>query len=223
MLKFKKEQALKLRLKNKSYNEIAKKLSVSKSTISCWLKNNKQSQNIKKVLTEKAKILTRKRMIAMGVIAKKKRNQLYSEMRLLAKSQYKLYKDDILFNRGLMIYWGEGDSKLQNGQIRVANTDPMMLKIFFRFIKTYLSKIAEKTRMYLVLYPDLKEEDCIAHWSQKINIAIDKFYKSQYIKGRSTFSKLPYGIATIIISNRAYKEVILEWLAIIKENTAKTR
>jgi len=212
-----------MRQKGDSYNKISARIGVSKSTLNYWFKNKLWSKKVKSKLTQDANKQARKRMILLGIKSREKRRLLYQQKRMEARRLYKIFHKDLLFMSGLMIYWGEGDSKLINGQIRVANSNVLMLKLFHYFILRYLPAVKDKIRVYLVLYPDLKDSACREYWSGQLGIPIDKFFKSQYIKGRSSGKKLPFGVGTIIVSSRAYKEIVIEWLKLRQKEISLMR
>lgn len=216
-MKKNKNIAIKLRKSGKSYNEISKITSIPKSTLSNWFNGVKWSEKIKQRLSKISADNARKRMIAISHKKRKIRQSDYKQKRKIAKQEFNKFKNKRLFIAGLMVYWGEGDSKLANGIIRVCNSDPLMIKLFYKFIKTYLSEISQKTRMYLVLYPDLNEKKCKSFWSLKVGLPENKFFKSSFIKGKHPTKRLSFGIGTITITSRAYKEKMLTWINLIKK------
>ena len=78
-------------------------------------------------------------------------------------------------------------------------------------------EISKKAKIYLILYPDLNDKQCKEIWSKKVGISTDKFFKSTIIKGRCPTKRLSYGIGNLIIVNRAYKEIIINWVKLIKK------
>ena len=212
-----KQQAIQLRKQGKSYKEIAETVGVPKSTLSNWFSGSPWSEKIKKHLSELARIGAKERMT---VISHRKRDELresYRKQSLVAREQFKKFIKERLFIAGLMIYWGEGDNKLENGVIRVANSDPLMVRLFYKFLKTYLPEVVQKAKMYLVLYPDLDDMSCRRHWSEKVGLPLDKFIKSSFIKGQHPTKRLAYGIGTITIRNRLYKEQMMTWVGLAKQ------
>ena len=211
-----KQTAILLRKSGESYKKISEITGVPKSTLSNWFSGVAWSEKTKKHLSELARANARERMT---VISHKKREELrenYGRQRIIAKKQFKKFFKERLFIAGLMIYWGEGDNKLEDGVIRVANSDPLMIKLFYKFLKTYLPEISQKAKIYLVLYPDLNEATCQRYWSEKVGFSVDRFIKSSFIKGRCPTKRLAYGIGTITISSRLYKESIMSWLDLAK-------
>ena len=218
-----KNQAIVLRRQGKSYNEIAQKLSVPKSTLHYWFRDKTWSVKVKRHLTEAARQESKKRMKILGNLGKQKRAALYLECRKRAEKEFKQFKKETLFLSGLCLYWGEGDSKLENGRIRIANSDPLMLRLFYLFLGQYLPELLPKAKIYLVLYKDLEENACQKHWSVQVGVPLDKFIKSSYIIGRSPTKRLAYGIGTLLVSSRAYKEIIHTWIALFKKEVANMR
>lgn len=215
--------AIKLRKAGQSYNEISKALKISKSTLNYWFKGRKWSDKVKVVLQKSAREGARLRMKEISLKSKRERQCLYNQMRKQASRLYKAFHKQQLFLEGLMIYWGEGDNKLENGKIRVANSNPLLIKNFYLFLKCYLPELEQKIKMYLVLYPDLNDQKCKKHWSKIVGVSLDRFFKSQYIKGRSSKRTLPFGIGTIIITSRRYKEIVIRWLELRKKEISLAR
>lgn len=217
------EDATKLRKQGSSYRKIANSLNIPKSTLSYWFSNKKWSDKVKNTNTLKSRKDNSNRMHKLSMIAKKNREDLYHKMREQAGRSFRDNCKDTLFIAGLMIYWTEGDNMLENGQIRVANSDVMMLRYYYLFLQKYFVDVIDKVRMYLVLYPDLNDNKCKKYWSNEVGISLDRFYKSQYIIGHSKKRILKYGTATVIISNRAYKEKIIKWIDLYKEKIKEMR
>ena len=206
------EFAMSLRKKGKSYKEIVRLTGIPKSTLSGWFTHYQWSDSIRKRLSKIQNENARKRMIEITDRARERRNALYQGYREDAQRQFKEFFEDSLFVAGLMLYWGEGDNKLSNGKIRISNSDPMVLKYFLRFVNKYLPSISSRIKMSLVLYPDLRDMPSKKYWSEKVGIPLDHFMKSQYIEGRSSKRRLPYGTAQIYICSTAHKHQLLEWI-----------
>lgn len=218
-----KQQAVILRKKGKSYNEIAETLAMPKSTLHYWFRDKAWSVNVKRRLVKAARAESKKRMTILGNLGKQKRAALYRECQKRAEKEFKRFKKENLFLSGLCLYWGEGDSKLENGKIRIANSDHLVLRLFYLFLRQYLPELLPKAKIYLVLYKDLEEKVCQEHWSAQVGVPLDKFIKSSYIVGRSPTKRLAHGIGTLLVSSRAYKEIIHTWLALFKKEIAKMR
>jgi len=216
-------KAIQLRREGKSYRVIEKILGIPRSTLTGWFQKMQWSRKVKEKLSLIAQQQSRQRMKDLTDKINHERRKVYAFTKKTAENQYHTLRREPLFISGLMIYWGEGDRKLENGMIRVCNTDPAMLKLFHCFVRKYLPEISHLIKVYLVLYPDLNEKECKEYWSQNIEIPGEKFIKSTYIQGRSLTKKLEYGICTITISNRVYKEKINAWLHSIRSEVVNMR
>ena len=212
-----KNVAIKLRKAGKSYQEISKMVDVPKSTLSNWFHGAIWSEKTKIHLSDIARNNASKRMTVISHRRRDKLQKIYIATSQIARKEFKLFSKDRLFVAGLMIYWGEGDSKLNNGAIRVSNSDPLMIKLFYKFVRRYLSEISSKAKIYLVLYPDLDDQICRKYWSKQTGLSLDRFIKSSIIKGKHPTKRLQYGIGTLTINSRQYKEKIITWVSLIKE------
>lgn len=218
-----KSKAILLRKNGGSYRDIQAKLGIPRSTLSEWFQNLSWSKEVKHRLTLESNEAARRRMTSMSHRSKKEREKLYRLQRSIAKTEFEKNKHDLLFKSGLMLYWSEGDSSSYNGAIRLANSDPLMLKLFHSFLKKYFSAITSKIRMYLILYPDLDEERCKKHWAKIVGVNLDRFYKSSYIHGKCTKRKLLFGVGNISIISRLHKETLHTWIQLQKREISRMR
>ncbi len=214
--------AIKLRKQNKSYNKISKELGVPKSTLVYWFRNKNWSQKIKKELTRKSLYIAKKRLRLINKERKEKWEKWREEHRQRARKEFPRLKKNPLFLAGLILYWGEGDSKIENSLVRLSNTDPMMIKIIFLFLKNVCRIPEEKIKATLILYPDLDENKCKDLWSKTSEIPKNRFYKTQFIYGRHPTRRLSYGICNIYVASRELKEKIFVWLKLYQQELIKT-
>lgn len=204
--------AIKLRKKGLSYNKISKELDIPKSTMCYWFRDEQWSQEIKAELTRKVFRVAKKRLRLINKKRREKWEKWHEECREKARKEFPFLKNDPLFLAGLMIYWGEGDSKASNSLIRVSNTDPRMMRIFTDFLLRIGKIPHEDLRASLILYPDLDEKECLDYWTKGIGIPVSQFIKTQVIKGRHPTKRLSYGICIVYKCSRELKEKILEWI-----------
>lgn len=123
-----------LRLKGYSYSEIAKKLNVSKSTLSLWLRNVVLSNDARQ------NILVKKRngqlKGALGKSESRKKREI--EIITHALHEINVISQRELWLLGVMAYWCEG-AKQRKGNIsqRVvfSNSDPFLVTLFVKWLK----------------------------------------------------------------------------------------
>lgn len=207
-----KEKAIQLRKKGYSYNKINFVLKIPKSTLSEWFKNEEFSKLIKINLTKISQANAKDNLKKLALANKTKWEKIHLSYRNKAKEEFLSLVKNRLFITGLVIYWGEGDKRLDNGILRIANTDCLMLKVFIKFLEDIINIPKEKIKLWLLLYPDLNESKCKEYWSKELNISKDQFIKSQYIIGKEKNRRVSYGVCYVQIYSREIKEKVLEWI-----------
>jgi hypothetical protein len=186
-----------------------------------WFKDLQWSEKIKDNLTEKAIRLSKKR-IKKVIKANKERWQKWRKnYREEAKKEFPALKSNPIFIAGLMLYWGEGDSNLKN-MTRLTNTDPRMINLFCKFVIEILGVPKIDIRTHLTIYPDLSENKCKKYWSNKINLPINQFNKTQVIYGKHPTRRLEYGICSIRVPKSCgFKEKIFVWIDLFSKEYKK--
>lgn len=204
--------AIKLRRQGYSYSAINKKLLIPKSTLSGWFKKEPWSESLKLKLSKKNSSNQVARLWVMSKVNKVRFELSRQKARNLAVSQFDELIKDKLFLAGIMAYSGEGDSKLENSIVRIANTDPRMIKLFCNFLFKVCKIKPEKIRVALILYPDLIDLDCRDYWSEITKVPVSQFHKTQFIKGKHPTNRLKFGICYVIVCSRELKEKLLVWI-----------
>lgn len=207
-----KHLATQLRKKGKSYAKISKELGIAKSTLSDWFSRIEWSEYIKDELTRKANYIARKRLRLINKERRAMWQRWREKAREEARREFPYLKKDQLFLAGLMLYWGEGDSKIENSSVRLSNTNPYLIGLFSLFLRNVCKVPTRKIRAEIILYPDLSEEECKQFWAAALNIPKSQFTKTQFIKGRHPSKRLLYGICMVVVSSRQLKEKIFVWI-----------
>lgn len=204
-----KELAFTLRRQGKSYNEISATLSVAKSTLSNWFKGVDFSEDIKKIITERA---NRDNSIRLQVLNKARGDLLaahYAQAEIEAMEELSENISNPLFISSIVAYWGEGD-KSAGSIVRLANTDPQMIKMFRRFLLDFCFVPKEKLRGALYIYEDLDDETCKQYWTKTTGLV--HYHKTMVLPSRHKTKKLPYGTCTVLVSNTYLKKKLLFWI-----------
>jgi len=207
--------AEKSRRMGKSYRKISQELGIPKSTLSNWFSGIKWSQRIKNDLTRKANYVAKKRLRLVNKARQKMWEQWRENFRKEAKREFPKLLNNPLFVLGTALYWGEGDHKLENGNVRLINTDPKIIRLFSKFLLDIARVQPEKLIASLILYPDLSEKTCKNFWSRVSNVPISQFQKTQFIQGRHPTKKTAYGMCTLQVYSRGLKEKILTWIDLL--------
>lgn len=205
------EQAVQLRKRGFTYEEIAKIVDVSKSTISLWLSRETWSKDITLSNQRRASRENSKRISLLNKARSNQYRKLYAEAERSAVTEFKHYKHNPLFIAGLMLYVSEGDNS-DHRLVRIANSRFEIHTIFIRFALEFLGVQKENIRFWVLLYPDLSQEKCMKMWSRKLGLSIAQFHKSQVIQGRSKKPTLHYGVGNTIIGGTVLKKRLMKWI-----------
>ncbi|MBI4992878.1 MAG: hypothetical protein HZC26_01935 [Candidatus Magasanikbacteria bacterium] len=208
-MKKKKQNAIRLRKRGWSYNEINRSLKIAKSTLSFWLKEVKISQ--------KAKIRIRERVNKTSIAALVHRNKLqteYARIRALkirrssSKTIGRLTNRDLLLI-GSALYWGEGYKKGAEGSVwkcvDFTNSDPKMVAIMMRFFREVCEVKTENFKIQLMLHCGLLAQEAVNFWSKMTKIPTKQFLKVSIINSKKKKKKsktlLKYGTIHIRVYN----------------------
>jgi len=128
-----KAQAIKLRQKGLSYQEILKEVFVSKSTLSLWLKEIKLSKSQTERLTKKILTAAQKG----GKVKRDQRIKRSEEIREGARKEISAISQKELWFMGIMLYWAEGSKekeKRPGSGVKFTNGDSKMIQLFLKWL-----------------------------------------------------------------------------------------
>ena len=201
--------AIHLRKKGLSYNEIRQKVPVAKSTLSLWLKAIPLREEQKKRLyTKQIDILSR------GPQSQKERRA--REVETIIKKAEEEITTPISFETlrlmGAALYWAEG-SKGKNFEI--TNSDPYLILFMTNWIEKVFSIPSKSLKVHLNIYPQQNEVKIKKFWSSLTGIPLANFGKS-FIKPLSKGYKknnLYYGTIKIRVPKGTDKKHrVFGWL-----------
>ena len=217
-----KEIATNMRRQGKSYQEIHGALKVPLSTLSDWFSEIGWSKDVAKKLAAKVQVQHTVRLVKLDKIRGQHLARAYEEARGEAKEDLEILKYNPLFIAGLMLYWGEGD-KATKAQVRLANTDPGLIKLFAFFLRKVCNIPANKIGVHILTYPDIDDKANRQYWSDVSGIAPEKFLKSVHIQGRHKTRRLGHGVCSVYVSSTYFKAKMLEWLKLLPEELMNLR
>ena len=201
--------ATKLRKLGRSYGEILKRVPVSKSTLSVWLRNIELTDKQKTVL-----LLGRQRARYAG--AKARQQQRITRSTQIVEQSKKeidhLYKKP-LFVSGLMLYWAEGDKSDTLEHVKFTNSDPALIQLMMRWFREICAVPKEKFRITIHIHTLHCRPQIEKYWSNITNVPLNQFYKTQ-IKPTSLRQRrnvLYDGTCAIIVHNRDLFRKIKGW------------
>ena len=210
------ESARALRKKGKSINQIVKKTGSSKASVSVWVRDI--------VLTESQKNKLSQRGRSVRSVEKRRINRLFNEnaRRQVIVDRASRDIDNISLKElkivGAILYWAEG-GKTKRGLVRVANSDPSVIRVMMRFFREVCSIKEEKFRAQIHTHSHLNILKSLKYWSKITGIPIKQFYKTYAkpsIASKGKRDSLPYGTMDIVICNTELFLTIMGWIGKIK-------
>ena len=214
--------AIEMRKAGHSYNYIAPRAGVSKSTVGIWVANIPYVPNAETI----ARI--GKARAASGAEKNRIKRESFQRAREEAQDDIQQVSTRDLFMLGLGLYIGEGTKSTQD--MRFVNANPFVINLIIRWFIEALGLSKEHLRVRLHLYPDSDEEASIAFWAQVTGIPVSQFFKSvvdvRQSKRVKKAGKLPYGTAHLSIKSLGDKRFgvflarkIMAWSDIVLQVT----
>jgi hypothetical protein len=209
-----KDKAFKLRKEGKSYRQIRARLRIPLATLSDWFRDVDWSGEMRTRLTEAARTESSVRMRELGKVRGEQLKKVYEEAREEARDEFRKLQYNPLFIAGIMLYWGEGD-KLTNGQTRLSNTDPELIRTYVEFLRKACRVSEDKIKASVLIYPDIDEQSNRRFWSFVTGIPLSRFSKSILIEGRHKTRRLSNGVCSILVLSTYFKVKMLEWIKLL--------
>ncbi len=168
-----KAQAIALRQKGYTYNEILQQIPVAKSSLSLWLKDLPLTAQEKHYLNSK-----RVRKMTAGRIRAAAANHQNSIERKAAqipviKQKFSRYKNDPCFQLGIGLYWAEGAKS--SGGVFFTNSDPAMVDLMLNWFETYFELSRNSFRYRLYIHKPYMHENCEQKWAEILNVPLSQF------------------------------------------------
>ncbi len=217
----KKDQAIKLRKKGLTYNEISKKIKVPKSTLASWFKNlpfNKQikEKNYNKLQKKRAEILTK-----YNINRAKKANLKNASQQEVSKKEIKKINKNELKLIGTALYWAEGYKKTK-WCIVFSNSDPKMIQLMMNYFINICNTPKDKIKGQVQIHPNIAKGKATLYWHNISKIPKTQFRKpltaiSKSSKQKRSINTLPFGTFRIIINDIELVNKIKGWTKGIEE------
>jgi len=198
-----KNKAIKLREKGFSYNLILKKIPVSKSTLSYWLRD------VPYVPNEEVRHRVKKALLNMAMTRHQQRLMTEKEIKDEANNKFFAITERDLLLFGLGLYLGEGSKMLQ--RVRIINSDPLVIKFAIIWLEKVFNVPKSHLTLTIHLYPDTNVTKAVNYWSKLTGLKLNQFRKTQIDlrknKSGKKHRKLPYGTAHLEVNGRGDKKL----------------
>lgn len=177
-----KEEAIGLRKKGLTYSEIRQIIPCAKSTLSDWLHSVGLAKYQKQRITLKRLAASKRGWEAR----RKNRITMTEQIKNLAHQDIQTVSQKELWLIGIMLYWAEGSKEKSGRGSRVcfSNQDPLMIKIFIKWLKVCLKIIPEEISLDIYIHENHKYdlEGVRNYWSKITGFYASKFDKIYFKK-----------------------------------------
>lgn len=211
MNKLKKQKAIALRQRGKSYNEIRKILSIaSKGTLSNWFRDAPLSKEATERLAHNIDVARKRGLLRYNYNRTKNIISENKNIRSSAKSEIgKLSKRELTLI-GTALYWGEGTKSEKNSSPAaiLTNSDPNLIALYMRFVRECLDVPEEKIRAGIQIHPHINQKITRQFWSKVTNLPEDRFFIIKQISRASKFKRPANSLAYGTVSIRVHKRIL---------------
>ncbi len=232
-----KRQALNLRLRGYSYNEINKKLNIPKPTLSGWLSkialSKKALNRLKKRSTIGTKILIKRNKMQTALSWERVKNTHIEATEEIQNST--LLERDLLLI-GTALYWGEGYKKLRvlDGKERaghvvsLTNSDPDIARAFVLLLNRQMKIPLNEIQLCMRLYDGIDEQKALKYWLKVTGLPHKSVKETTYLvsissKRKRPFNRLPYGTVQIRMNNTQKFHRIMGWIEWMRNYVLKMK
>ena len=183
-----KTNAIELRKKGFSLSEIAKRLHISKSTISEWVSSIELSASAQKRLADKKIIGQYKSVLLKRELAVKKRK---IAQELASKEISKIaFSKELLKLCCALLWWCEGNK--DTTMVRFTSSDKTLISNFLYLLRSGFVTNEEKFRALVHIHAYHDDETQKKYWSQITKIPLSQFNASFKKKNTGIRTKIGY-------------------------------
>lgn len=180
-----KENVIKLRKLGYSYSEILKKVRVSKSSLSSWLRDVKiTNSQIERLRSKNANA----RKLG-SLVLKKMRIEKTKRIVDKAKSEIVDLNDNYLKIIGTILYWAEGSKQKEHNpskELVFTNSDVNMIKIYLLWLRKCLFTKNENIVFEIYIHETYNKtkNELIRYWSKVTGFPMKNFKKIYFKKNK---------------------------------------
>jgi predicted transcriptional regulator len=185
-----------------SIKEIEKRLGVSRSSVSIWVRDIEltPAQHARLLRQNPAHNRQRAGHAAWSALRREQRLRCQEHGRRLAR------RADAFHAAGCMLFWAEGAK--ERDSVHLANSDPEMLRFFIAFLRRYYAVPDAKFRVRCNLFADHleRQRDVEDHWLDAVDLPRSCLIRSTvntYSRHsqRKRLNMLPYGTCRLTVNS----------------------
>lgn len=207
-------KARKLRKQGLSIKEIQKRLKVSRSSVSLWVRDVK----LTKAQLEKLYLNKRTGQLRGCIIAArnkiKAREELTKKLAIDGIREVGRVSRRDKFIAGIAMYFAEGEKSCEH--VAFSNSDPRAVKFMMEWFRSFCKVPDEKFRCSLYIHDNLNIEEAKKFWIKLTRVPLSQFRKSYIVKNnpnRFRKTKNLYGVLRVNTSNVNLHRKIMGWIS----------
>ncbi len=213
-------KAIELREKGLSIKEIQRRLEVSRSSVSLWVRDIKltKKQLERLYLNKKTGQLKGSYIAATNKI--KARESITKRLIQEGEKEAGELSQRDRFISGIALYFAEGEKSSEH--ISFSNSDPRAIKFMVDWFREFCNIPEEKFRCSLYIHDNQDEKKAKRFWSKLIKISLSQFKKSYIVKNnphRFRKTKTLYGVLRVGASDVNLHRKIMGWVSGIFKNS----
>jgi transcriptional regulator with XRE-family HTH domain len=194
------DMARKFRRDGLSVREIERRLGVSRSSVSLWVRDIELS------VEQRAALAARNGRHPRQLAGARRRSARYRAIRAGYQEEGRVLarRGDPLFAAGCMLYWAEGGKRRTTALL--TNSDPEVLRYFVTFLRRYFGVADDELSVYCNLFADHlpRQRQVEQFWLDTLELPRSCLRKSQvnvYSKysQKKRRNKLPYGTCRVVV------------------------
>jgi transcriptional regulator with XRE-family HTH domain len=201
------EEARALRALGWSIKEIERRLGVSRSSVSIWVRDVALGPEERRALVEKTRSGPIVAAARKSALAREQRRAYQLEGRRLARVR------DVSYASGCMLYWAEG-AKDRNS-VRIVNSDPELIIMFAGFLRTHfgVDDSAIRVRCNLFADDDAARKAIEEYWLESLRLPHSSLRRSSVnvhskYSSKKRANKLPYGTCELTVDSTRIVQTI---------------
>ncbi|MCX6789354.1 MAG: helix-turn-helix domain containing protein [Candidatus Gribaldobacteria bacterium] len=208
-----KQEAIRLRRNGLSVKEIQKRLQVSMSSVSLWVRDVKLTQKQLRKLYLNKRTGALRGCIVAAMNRTEQRKKLTCRLIDGGKKEVGCISKRDKFMAGIAMYFSEGDKASES--VAFSNSDPRAIEFMADWFREFCKVPEDKFRCYLYIHDNLDEVEAKKFWSKILRLPITQFRKSYIVKNnpkRLRKTKNIYGVLRISISDVNLHRRIMGWI-----------
>ena len=174
-----------LRRKGISIRDIAKKLNVSKGSVSHWCADIELTKIQLQKLHEQMMRGSYSGRLKGTLIQKERKRKKIEYYKIKGKEDIDQLDKQELFLTGVALYWGEGSKK--NPGVRFYNSDPLVANFMMQWFRKILKIPDERFQMYISVNEihNKRLKEINSYWAKITKIPIKQFRNPILLKARN--------------------------------------